>query len=194
MLTPPYAHVKLNFQQSTDPHAWLNDFWFNVTGTFAGGWNVKNACIAIENHFKTNILACCNSEVNFIGTDLLVNNGGIVATASTYTTGVGAGSNSLVPIEVAAIVRMQSSAAGKSGRGRIFLSGLDSITVNGGRIDSGSLTSYTTLATTMQTSITDQGVTYVPGIYSRKNNIIYNVQYCTVELPLGTQRRRRARR
>jgi len=194
MLTPPYAHVKLNFQQSTDPHTWLNDFWFNITGSFAGGWNVKNACIAIENHFKTNILAVMNSEVNFIGTDLLVNNAGIVATASTYTSGNGAISNSLVPIEVAAIVRMQSSAAGKSGRGRIFVSGLDSIECDGGRIDPGLLAPFLTLATTMQTSVTDQGVTYVPGIYSRKNNIIYNVQYCTVELPLGTQRRRRARR
>lgn len=194
MLTPPYAHVKLNFQQGSSPHAWLNDFWFNISGTFPGGWNVKNAAIALENHFKTNILACMNNEVLFIGSDLLVNNAGIVATATTYTTGAGAGSNSLVPIEVAAVVRMQSSAAGKRGRGRIFVSGLDSITVDGGRLDAGNIAPYNTLATTMQTSITDQGITYIPGVYSRKDNIIYNVQYCTVDLPLGTQRRRRARR
>lgn len=192
-LTPPYAHVKLNFKSNSSPN-WLNDFWFNITGTFSGGWNVQTACLALENHFKTNILACLNNGVGYLGTDLLVNNGGIVATASTYTVGAGAGANSLVPIEVAAVVRMQAAAAGRTGRGRIFLSGLDSIAIDGGRIDSGSITPFNTLATTMQTNVTDQGVIYHPAVYSRKDNILYNVSYCTVELPLGTQRHRRARR
>jgi hypothetical protein len=192
-LTPPYAHVKLNFL-ALGVKPWLNDFWFSVTGTFSGGWNVQNAAIALENHFKTNILAVMNTETQFIGTDLLVNNGGIVATASTYTTTSGALGTSATPIEVAAIVRMQSSAAGRSGHGRVFLSGLDSSLIDGGRIDSGSLTPFTTFATTCQTSVTDQGVTYHPAVYSRKNSILYNIQYCTVDLPLGTQRNRRTRR
>jgi hypothetical protein len=173
---------------------WLNDFWFSTTGTFPSNWNVQTACAAIENHFKTNILALMQTDVFFLGTDLLVNNSGIVASASTYTTGNGALTNSLVPIEVAAIVRMQSAAAGRTGRGRIFLSGLDSGSLDGGRIAAAHLTAFNTFATTCQTSVTDQGVTYHPAVYSRKDNILYNIQYCTAEVPVGTQRRRRTRR
>jgi hypothetical protein len=193
MLTPPYAHVKLNFL-SDGVKPWLNDFWFSITGTFSGGWNVKNACIALENHFKTNILAVCNGAVSFLGTDLLVNNAGIVATASTYTTGAGAGSSGLVPIEVAAVVRMQSAAGGRTGRGRVFISGMDTDYVNGGRLTIGGETVFATLATTIQTSVTDQGVTYHPAVFSRKDNILYNLQYATAEIPVGTQRNRRTRR
>lgn len=193
MLTPPYAHVKLNFV-APGARDWLNDFWFNITGTFSGSWNAATACLALENHYKTGMLNCMNAEVSFLGTDMLVNNGGIVATSSTYTTGSGTLAHSLVPIEVAAVVRTQSAAGGRTGRGRIFLSGLDSSSVDGGRLDPAALGPFTTLATAMQTSVTDQGVTYHPGVYSRKDNLIYNFQYCTAEIPLGTQRNRRSRR
>lgn len=193
MLTPPYAHVKMNF--NTDQvRSWVTDFWFSITGTFSGGWNVATACLALENHFKTNYLAVLNAQVKFLGTDLLVNNAGVVATSSTYTAGAGALSNILIPPEVAAIVRMQSAAAGRSGHGRVFLSGLDSGWITGGRLDPTGISIFNTLATTMQTSVTDQGVTYHPAVYSRKGNILYNIQYCVAELPLGTQRNRRTRR
>lgn len=140
------------------------------------------------------MLAVMNVLVEWIGTDLLVNNAGIVATASTYTSANGAALGALAPVEVAAIVRMQAAAAGRTGRGRIFLGGLDSTYLNGGRIDSSGLALFTTIATTLQTSVTDQGVTYHPAVYSRKDNVLYNIQYCTAEIPLGTQRNRRARR
>lgn len=192
-LTPPYAHAKLNYS-GAGIKPYLNDFWFNITGTFSGSWNVANACLAIENHFKTNMLAVMNSETKFLGTDLLVNNGGIVATNSTYTSGSGALVAGQLPWEVAAIVRMQSAAAGRTGHGRIYLSGLDVGDVDGGRIDPGSIAAFQTIATTMSTNIVDQGVTYHPAVYSRKDNILYNLQYCTVDLPVGTQRNRRTRR
>lgn len=193
MLTPPYAHVKLNFViDGIKP--WLNDFWFSITGTFAGGWNVQNACVAIENHFRTNTLLVMNAAVEFLGTDLLVNNAGIVATGTTYGGQSGAVANNLVPSEVAAIVRLQSAAAGRSGVGRVFISGLDSSMIDGGRLSTAGATAFATLATTFQTSVTDQGVTYHPAVYSRKNNILYNVAYCTADRPIGTQRNRRVRR
>lgn len=192
-LTPPYAHVKLNFViDGIKP--WLNDFWFSISGTFPGGWNVQNACIALENHFKTNMLATMNTIVEFLGTDLLVNNAGIVATGTTYGGLAGALNNSLVPTEVAAIVRMQSAAAGKTGVGRIFVSGLDSSMIDGGRLSTAGATAFATLVTTCQTAVTDQGVTYHPAVYSRKDNILYNIQYCLADRPVGTQRRRRVRR
>lgn len=192
-LSPPYAHVKLNFQ-SAGVKPWLNDFWFSITGVFPGGWNVNNACIAFENHFKTNMLNVMHTEVSLIGTDLLVNNAGIVATASTYTSLPGVGSTTMTPAEVAAIVRMQAAAAGRTGRGRIYISGLDSSLLLGGRIDPASLSLFSTIATMCQTSVADQGITYHPAVYSRKDNILYNIQYCTAETPVGTQRRRRTRR
>lgn len=192
-LTPPYARVKLNFVlDGLKP--WLNDFWFHLTGTFPGGWNVKNAAIALENHFKTNIMAVMNSNVTFLGTDLLVNNAGVVATATTYTGASGALANNLVPTEVAAIVRMQTAAAGRVGVGRIFVSGLDSSIIDGGRLSAAGLTAFATLATTMQTSVTDQGITYVPAVYSRKGAILYNIVFCAADGPVGTQRNRRVRR
>lgn len=193
MLSPPYAHVKLNFSL-VGIKPWLNDFWFSVTGSFPGGWNVQNAAIALENHFKTNILALMAADVGFIGTDLLVNNAGIVATAATYTSANGSAGVSLIPSEVAAIVRMQTAAAGRVGVGRVFISGLDSSMIDGGRLSAAGLTAFATFATTMQTSVTDQGVTYHPAVYSRKGSILYNVVFAHADGPVGTQRRRRVRR
>jgi hypothetical protein len=192
-LTPPYAHVKLNWvSEGIKPY--VNDFWFNITGSFPSNWNVANACLAIENHFKTVFCAPMNNEVKFIGTDLLVNNAGIVATSSTYTIVLGTLTNGLTPIEAAVVVRMQSAAAGRTGHGRIFLSGVDNSLIDGGRVGFPIDASLAAIATAMQTSVTDQGVTYHPGVYSRKDNLIYNAVFCSVEVPLGTQRNRRTRR
>jgi hypothetical protein len=191
-LPTQWARVAFNFVSNEKP--WQNIIYYTLNGAFPSNWNIATAAAALDAKFETKWRAIMNGQCEYAGVDLRVNNAGIVSTVSTFLSGSGSGSGQPIPDEVAAVVRLQTDQPGKSGRGRLFLSGLDGDGFLDGHFTPTFHTTLQTLGTEIQTHMTDQTIDWHAGVFSRHTASIHDILTTAVPVTTATQRRRRARR
>jgi hypothetical protein len=192
-LNPPFARAVFNFSGPDGP-PWITELWYSVTGTFPSNYNIATTAALFDTDFESKFRGVMNNQYAYRGVDFHVNNGGVSNSFSTYKNDAGTEGGAALPNEVSALYRLVTAAGGRTGRGRLYLGGLDADFINAGRLIVPLPVVFTTLSTAMKTTITDQGVSFHPAVYSRKDSILYNISDIVVEVPLGTQRRRRSKR
>ncbi len=188
-----YAHVVLNCQDSGGVFC-KNILWYELVGVFGGGYNIATAANALQAHFQTELLNLLSSDVAFVGLDVRINNAGVSSDVSTYPGLTGNGAAGPVPNEVAAIVHWQTSTPGGSGRGRTYFTLFEADWVAGGRMKTAALTVLNALATKINASFTDQGISWQFRVYSRLLDAMIPVTSFVSDQLVGTQRRRRPTR
>ena len=108
--------------------------------------------------YKVYVNAACSLQgVNL--RDLRSANNPLISSTGAATAGTGAGL--ALPAGVAAVVKLSTAGAGRSNRGRIYLPGLDSTTLNTGTglFLAAFQTAVAGLMTEVQTALTAQGIT-----------------------------------
>lgn len=191
-LPTQWARVAFNFYGPEKN--WQNILYYTLNGAFPSNWNIATAAAALDTKFQTKLLAILNTQNFYNGVDLRVNNAGKVSSVSTFPAAAGVGLNNEVPDEVCAVVRLQSDQPGKSGRGRLFLSGMDSGFFDTGRITPTAHGFIQAFATEVQTHMTDQTIDWHAGVYSRALDALHDIVTTSVPVTVATQRRRRNRR
>jgi hypothetical protein len=187
------AIVKLNFFDGSGK-VWQNILHYTISGSFSGGFDIAAAATAIEAFLTPTLLPTISADVLYLGLDLQINNGGIINDAATFPASAGTGLAGSSPNEVAAIVHWGTATPGRSGEGRLYLAGMPTTFIQGGRVTTAANTVYGNFATKLKTAIVDQGVSYALGVLSRKLDTISPVASFVVDSLVGTQRRRRPKR
>lgn len=173
---------------------WSNVLNYQITGAFSGSFDIQAAAASVDTYFKANYLTAMGLDCLWLGPDIQVNNNGVISDASVYANDNGGGAGNALPNEVSAIVRLQSAHGGATGRGRQYISGVDTSFISDGFIIPSGLVALNAIATKIKGSLSIQGQTWVPSIYSRTDVAFYAIQSAIAEINVGTQRRRRPRR
>jgi hypothetical protein len=189
-LPTQYARVALNFADTGGVRI-QNILWYELVGTFGGGYNISTAALALQAHFNTSLLAWLSVDAVYNGLDLRINNNGVSADNSTYPGSLGNAAAGAVPNEVAAIVHWQTAQPGGSGRGRSYWTLFPAANVAGGRVGVTLLGLLNTFAGVVNTSFTDQGISWQLRLHSRLLNQMFPITSFTTDILLGTQRGRR---
>lgn len=98
-----------------------------------------------------------------------------------------------MPDNVNAVLRKQSSQPGPTGRGRIRFPALPPSFVAGNYITTTGITAFTALLTAWKNTVTDQGLTYTPAIFSPKDRAFYQIGSMSIDPKVYTDRRRTTR-
>jgi hypothetical protein len=175
---------------------WSNIFWHTTLTAFPGGWDISAAAAAFSFHLGGDYINACDQTVTYLGCDFLVHNAGLARSVSTYVTSTGgvSGTGTPLPEEVAVVVARLTTTPGKSGRGRLYFSGLNSGHVTENRLSTSGVSAWTAAAANLKTAITDQGMLWSPANYSRKTSAFHAAVDFIVEPVLGSRRDRRPRR
>jgi hypothetical protein len=170
---------------------WQNDLWFKVTGPVPGGVDINAVAAAVDTFLMNQFLAFMNEANSYVGNTTYLNNAVYTISAETIHSSFGAGTLVALPTEDAAIVRLDSGIATRSGNGRIFVSGLDSDMVDESRLSTDGVAAFVGLKNALM-GIVDLGT--VPcqvGVWSRKLNALEVVQFVSAAAVLGHRTKRR---
>lgn len=174
---------------------WSNVLWFTTLSAFPGSFNLSTFALYAESQLASFFCDCMVSTVNYIGMNCLVHNAGLARSIDTYTVTPGTQTGGTgVPDDVAFVVSRLTATAGKSGRGRIYVSGVPSTFITENRLNSSSTATVAALATQLKAPIINQLMTWSPANYSHLLSAFHAATDFVPEPLLGTQRRRKARR
>lgn len=115
------AYVSVGFSQAGQTFS--NGFW--CTKTSYTLTDQQNLAAAVDAAVDASVLTGLSNEVTYVNTkvyDMRTETGAIVVNSD--NTGVGTITASPAPIGLACVVTIYSAARGKSGRGRLYISGL----------------------------------------------------------------------
>lgn len=159
-----------------------------------GGLSETDVAEAVEAAWGDNISAIQSSNLNYIETDVLELNGTSGTLQHTWTgaTTTGThGANEMEGLQVCAIWTLRTGLAGRSHRGRMFISGLQRSQVDqntGHQLDGGSRTAMQTAADGFVADLAATSTDLVVASYALASESL--VTSILVRPYLGTQRRR----
>lgn len=115
------------------------------------------------------------------------------------SSGPGTGPSTHEPTTVCGVIIRRTGIKGQSGRGRIAVPAPSTSLVTSSSLSAGLITTYNALCVAMVTPFTAGGVTWTPGVVSRKNKAGPPLGYadltsCQTRTLLGTCRRRKVGR
>jgi hypothetical protein len=186
--------VKLLVWTGGQGKEWSNELWYAVTGTPVANFDAHALAIAFTTAITPHWADLINQNYNLLGCDVAFSNGTYTVTASGNTTTPGAKPETPLPPEDSIVVRLQANVGGGSGRGRIFIGGLDSDMTDGSYLSDEGASNAATLITTLRTPLTNQGITCNLNLYSRKNGDLKPLVSMYADDILGAQLRRRPKR
>jgi len=168
-----------------------NVLWYELVGTFGGGYDIAAAANALYTHIRTQWLATLSTNVFSNGIDVRINNAGVSSDASVYPADAGTATGDQVPNEVAAVVHWQTANPGGSGRGRSYFTLFPAAFCAGGRLTTAARTAYNALATQIKLPLVDQRISWQLRLNSRTTNQLVPIASFVTDILVGTQRRRR---
>lgn len=178
------------FSQSVEKQ-YQNDLWFKATGSIPPTTDVNAIAGAISSVLGPLFAALMNSNCGYIGCTAYLNNGTFTWSAENNDTSPGTGAGTLLPAEVATIVRINSGVATRAGNGRIFCSCIDSTMASDSNLSGLGATNMAALCTGL-IGITILGaVTCQLAVWSRKLGVLENVIFADPNPILGHRRKRR---
>lgn len=190
---PPGPWARTLFRFANNERQWMNEIWWNTSGTATSGFNIITFATAVDTALTVKMMGCTNEGVHSEGSTTYYNNGTYTTSGTVYTNETGPGSSGQLPSESAVVVRLQANIKGPSGRGRVYLSGVDESFVTESRLNTTGQTAMTTLTTAIQAGLSNQGIVLKPVVYSRKLAALNLTIYCQWENVLGHIKKRRPR-
>jgi hypothetical protein len=174
---------------------WSNILWYTTVAAFPGNWDIAASAAAWEAGITPAFADCMANTNNYIGLNYLVHNAGLARSIDTYTVTQGTQSaGTAVPDDVACVVSRLTTTPGKSGRGRLYVSGLPSTFITENRLNATGFGSFTALVGLLKGPFTNQTMLWSPANFSKKTVAFHAATDFITEPLLGTQRRRKARR
>jgi len=154
----------------------------------------QNLADAADTAWRGQFRACIPSEGNYFGTHVSLHASGVVYdAASAAASQAGLASGDQLPDYAAVVIRKRTGHAGKTGRGRWFIGCVPEGLTNTNILTTGGTGDYSDLATALFTPLVSDGFNWMPNLYSRKDNALYEILVTQVMTYLRTQRRRRLR-
>lgn len=193
MPRPPGFWTYLELFFSGMEKLWSNTFWYDTGSTpipptdnpaedFYVNWASSFAALMPPSNAIIGARATINDGTDTIGYEYYH------STPGTVTSSVS------LPEDVSAVVQRIANHTGKSGRGRIFVSGLSETMSSGSYISTTGETKLTVIASLMMTPVSDAaGNTWTPQHYDRLTNSLYAIAFAFPTALLATSRRRRGR-
>lgn len=195
MSRPVGPWMRLEIYMTGMEKEWSNIFWLraasgsvnNITYNFplAGAdfltwWIPKFAPLMSTNAKARGVYLLSNDGTSTVGFDY-------------YQDAAGTNLTTPVPEDVAAVVTEITGTAGRSGRGRIYISGLCNDQIEGSYLSLAGATNVTTIANAMTMTVNLAGVNFQFFLYSPKLNTLTQLARCGAVALLGTSRKRKAR-
>jgi hypothetical protein len=192
MALPPGPWTRAVIYSQNEDREWQNVFWLKTSGTPSGSFDINAFSSAVLAHFSPSMAAPLQTGfASVLGARVYYNNGTYTLSAANYTSTGGSEVSSELPTECSVIVRHQTNTGGPSGRGRSFISGVCSANVTASKLNSTGQPLYDAIATAMNASFTNQGLTLNFAILSKKTNTIIQTTSNIVEPTLGHRSKRR---
>lgn len=193
MPVPAGVWARLEIYFSGAQKNWSNIFWYTGAGSFPSNYNQATFAAAFLTQMQAPLCAPMDSTLLSLGCYCVVNNGSGSFGVKKYTNLQGQdGSTYPMPEDVAVVVQRISDTAGKSGRGRLYLSGWSQSQCTGSYLNGTGYTSGVAIQTAMKAPIVDQGITWSPAVHSKTTNSLHAMVNALAVSLLGTSRRRRA--
>jgi hypothetical protein len=189
-----FARVESFFKRNDKTFS--NIFWFTTLSAFPGSWDIAAFAAVANFNLGGSIVNYMDASVSSLGSNVLIHNAGLARSIDVYATSLGgvSGTGTPLPDEVAVVVSRLTTTPGKSGRGRLYFSGLNSGHVDENRLSSSGQTAWTAVATLLKSAIVDQTMTWSPANFSRTTSQFHAAVNFIAEPVLGTRRDRRPRR
>jgi hypothetical protein len=172
---------------------WSNIFWWTGAGSFPSNFDQDALAGAVQAALGPPMAQALSANFNLIGTYCVVNNGAGSFGVKHYAVipGVDSAADPL-PEDVAVVVQRISDTPGKSGRGRLYISGWTGGSANGSYLNDQGQTYGMNITTVLKAPIVNQGITWSPAVHSQKTNTLHAMVNALAVALLGTSRRRRA--
>jgi hypothetical protein len=189
---PPYCTVIAYC--GGDQKQWSGEYWYKPdTSMIPSDFSPAALAQTFNTLWGPFYQSILTPTFNFYGVEVVVNFGTGAFGSKAYGTLAGTATGVSLPEDVAAVVQCFTSVGGRSHTGRKFFSMVPEPLTQGSYLSSDGLTLYQTFSGVFLGTTTDQGVGYVPQIYSRKLNTLTPARGIQVIAELGTLRRRRSR-
>ena len=175
---------------------WSTIYWYTTLSAFPGSFDISSLAANLEATLASDLVNCLEAAIQIDGINVQVHNGGLVRSIDNYSVHLGniSGTATPLPDDVCVVVSRLTTTSGKSGRGRMYFSGLPSTHVNENKLNGSGQSNWAAAATTMKAAFVNQTMTWSPANYSRLTTAFHAAVDFIPELILGTQRRRRPRR
>lgn len=171
---------------------WSNIFWF-IQSAMVPTADIKGDTALLKDYWANQAASVQSSSVSSIGCVATINNGTGSYSAEDYGAVPGTLMNDPIPEDNAVVVQRLSATAGPSGRGRIFVAGIDNSLVTGSYLNVAGTAAFTAIATALLMPVAGATVMYAPATFSpNTGNLLPITSWETVDL-IGTNRRRRPR-
>lgn len=167
-----------------------NVIWYSTATSIPPTTNIQTLSDGVATSFTTALIAIMNQEVDFIGVKCSLRNGGTTITAKSYNLTPGSGTTDLLPNGCSVVAAQQTVAAGRSGRGRHFFSGIDAALADGSVLSAAGITAAAALKTLLSATQTWATIAFDPYVYSAKLNVLNKVSFVTIDRLLGYRRKR----
>jgi len=173
-----------------------NIWWFTTLSAFPGSWDLANFAAQADFACGGTAINSMDATITQLGSNVLVHNAGLARSIDTYTSSSGgiSGTGHPLPEEVAVVVTRITTTPGKSGRGRLYFSGINSDHVDENRLSTAGRSNWVAMAATFKNPIVNQTMTWSPANYSRLTSAFHAAVDFIVEPVFGTRRDRRSRR
>lgn len=182
------------FSSSNGEKLWSSDMWLSGAGPVSTSPDAASAASDFNDYFiNSGLMALLGTDVTAKGTRVVLSNGSLHLGGAFYADTPGTGSDSALPVDQCAIVRLQTALTGRHGRGRLRIAGISENLAKGSHLTSTGLTGFSTWAGSLQTGFTSQGVDWKPCIVNRTAGTLEPDATLSAIGLLGTQRHRRPR-
>lgn len=177
-----------------DVKEWSIEFWYDGAGaSLPTGYSADLTAENTLGTFSAAVAAVTGTAIKLVGLRVETNFGAGTFGGADYYNVAGGVSGDLMPEDVAVVVRKDTAIGGKSGTGRWRMSGIPESFCTGSYLNAVGQLAYTNIQGQFGATVTDQGITWTPQLYSRKLNTLQPITLITTDLLLGTARRRRPR-
>lgn len=169
---------------------WENLIWLKPDSSLPSAFDVQACASALYGIYGTAVQALMNENNTILGCRFYVNNGVYTASADVQTLKPGTLTDGALPPDDFIVVRSQASVAGRNGKGRLLMGGIDISLQTSGRVNSTGDTAMAAFLAVLTAPQTAGGVSWNVQQYDHKNNVLHLPEFFSYNPVLGNKKKR----
>lgn len=169
---------------------WQTALWLKPDSSLPGSFDIQAAALALFTTYAGALIRVMNDTATILGARLTVNNGTYSASADVDSPLGGDLSSGSIPPDDFIVVRMQAGVAGRNGKGRFFISGLDQSIQDDGRVNVLGATKMAGIIAVLNVAQTGGGVSWNVQQYDHKDNLLHLPDFFSYNPVLGNKKKR----